>query len=118
MIKKNTQNINSSDSLLPTSFYFNQGKVGVQFQNDKLWLGKVEFKHRTDYSIITNKFSPFSNSDEVVISSTIPKSKTGIWDAQFSGRNIHYNSKEINDSLSQFYFLSQIEHTLSLLKMA
>lgn len=114
--EKNAQSINNSDSLLPTSFYFNQGKVGVQFQNDKLWLGKVEIKHRTDYSIITNKFLPFSNSDEVVVSSTIPRSKSGIWDAQFSGRNIRYNSKEINDSLSQFYFLSQIEHTLSLLK--
>ena len=80
------------------------------------WIQKLEFRRRTDHTSGGTKFQKFSISDEITFISSIPKSKTGQWDGQLSVRNLHYSNPALNDSLGQYYFLGQLDHSLSFQK--
>ena len=112
----NSRRSTQQDSLFLSSFYFNVYGANFKYESSSAWIQKLDFRRRTDQISEGKNFQKFSISDELTFSSSIPKSKTGQWDGQLSVRNISYSNPTLNDSLGQYYFLGQMDHSLSLQK--
>ena len=115
-LEKNERRSSQNDSLLPSSFYFDVYGANLKYESKAAGIQKLEFRRRTDQTSGGTNFQKFSISDEITFVSSIPKSKTGQWEGQLSVRNLHYSNQSLNDSLGQYYFLGQLDHSLSFQK--
>ncbi len=114
--EKNQRRHPVSDSLLTTSFNFTVYNGFIKFQDKKNNSIRLDWRRRTDRNPISNQFQPFSISDEYTAESNLQSKKTGIWDFKLTARNLQLENEKLQDSLGQYSFLGQIDHTYNFIR--
>lgn len=116
--EKNIRKNNTTDSLFSGSFDFSVYSSFLKFQFKENKLLQLDWRRRTDQKAGSKSFDPFSVSDELGLSGLIHNTATGNWRLDFTVRNIAYNQQRLQDSIGQYYFLGQLDHSLNILKSA
>ncbi|MCC6817117.1 MAG: hypothetical protein IT267_11950 [Saprospiraceae bacterium] len=114
----NSRKEESSDSLLLSSFEFKVVSSFVKWQKTDNQSLQLDWKRRIDDQVKENTLETFSVSDEFGITGSLQNTRSGSWKADFTARNITYQDEQLNDSLSQYNFLGQLDHSLNVFKNA
>ncbi|NOT36280.1 MAG: hypothetical protein HOP11_02755 [Saprospiraceae bacterium] len=116
--EKNARKNSVIDSLYSSSFDFTVYSSFVRFQKSENRSFQLDWRRRNDNMPTQKEFEAFSISDEFGINGIIQNTKSGNWRLDFTVRNIEYSRKSLQDSIGQYYFLGQLDHSISILKNA
>ncbi len=114
----NARRLLLTDSLSRSSFDFQVVSSFIKLQKSENKSIQFDWKRRTDDLPQDSIFNDFSTSDEFGLIGILNNSKSGNWKAQFTARNIAYNNNQLQDSIGQYYFLGQLDHSVNFLKNA
>lgn len=106
----------SADSLQAGSFSFDVAESKLQKRWNPNAHSLLSIKFRSDHQPDKRSFSAFSKVYELGWETFVQNHNSGEWDFKIAARKTDYSNPQLDDSLSQVYFIGALDHRLKLLK--